>query len=236
MKSKLNYFQIFKDVTTIISFVTGIITLISTIIALQIPNISLTYVMTNIKIKETHLFSFWVIMIFTYIVILHSYWERNKRKLKLDENFVDYLYSIFTTPRPLFMLPFVILILILFFIIDSFLATLIFIVGTITLLVHYNNGFSKVKRYKKSKWSEIKKRLEIELFRYQWFDTSALRDIAYIWGVEHYHLRSLLADYAREEPTKALYRSVYDKETNDNIAEDVLISLELFDYDKYYYN
>lgn len=233
MKTKASYFKTFKDITTVISFLTGLITLASTLLALNLPNVDLKIIFTDILITDPYLFSYWIIILFTYIALLHTYWEKNKQKFSAD--FVDFLYSIFTAPYPGLILPFVILLVLFFLTITPQITIPLAVVWYIILSVYYYDDRRLIKRRIKYNWPEISKRIEVELDRYQWVSTDDLRDLATQWNADHWKLTLLLVEYSVKNPDKVLYKSVFNRKTRELVEADVLISLKSFDNSKYYY-
>ncbi len=208
----------------------------------------------RIEINAWHLFSIWVIGLFTYLGLLRSYWEKYKETEGLDGNFFEFLgFDIFIKFRkPFFLIAFIIFVFLLFWIIPSdargnaptfYLILKIIIIIIFAILIGFliqsyikkidKEHFIKDKEKIDQEWSSISAQLSVELEKFPYCGETYIERIGtlFLLNSRMYAAKYIFTKYAHENSSSNIVLGTIFKsgrESTRTIEPWALINHELF--------
>jgi hypothetical protein len=250
-KQKRNLFFKFDKAALILGFVVDSITIISILFAINVSQITI-----NLQsfISPGLAFSIWVISAYTYLALLHRYWENSEEFSKNSFSYFLFTDLLFHFKRPFFHFPTLVLVILLFWIayvadksggLAGGLGALLFIVGFVTFMafaMSADQNDEPITEEDKEKintnWEFLKERIELKLSRNQWLAVNDLTEIAEVWQIPITTMGNALSKYAFECPDNVEYGYVYRRKDDELISgrEPVLINLDEINRKRYYYS
>ena len=251
MSKRKSFFLKFDKVALILGFIVDTITISSILLVIKIPEVSINL---SPIISPGLALALWVITGYIYLVLLHRYWE-SKDEFS-NRTFGVFLSEdlIFKFKNPILLFPWLILIVILFWIAFAFdpsgglaggLGAILFIIFFVSFFAYAmstDDDEEPVTEEEKGEidknWDFLIERINLKLKRNQWLTIHDLGEIADIWEISTSAMNYALTKYAFEFPEDVEYGYVHRREDDALISGrmPVLINLEMINDERYWYS
>lgn len=256
-ETKSNSFLRFDTIALVLGFVVDIITILSIVFAIKLPELS-----ENLPnfISPGLAFALWLLAVYVYFGFLRSIWDKHQEEKKFSDKFSLFLADdlLFSFRYPALLFPAIVALIVLFWIalLDSsgmfpafvFLA-LVF--GSVGLYQYVTNNKVKVMKVESVHETvipqEFKERVSKEwrflsiqitelLAQQTYIDCEDLVAISTLWDVPQEHMSYVLVQYAIKNPKKTRFASLYSLPNGFPVkrGEKVLVNLETVDDSTYY--
>lgn len=248
------------DLLRIIGFIADITAIVSVVLAIKLPNVGNPL---SALLTPWSCIVLWCFAVYTFICILHNYWERTQYKNIWSSGFGLFIVGdlVFKFRKPVLLFPFLILIALLIYIASLFgseaaivtTGILVFIIIMVLATISDNleNHYidpretlteqSKLDQYRTivdSNWDEFKTMIEGKLSNKQWLSVSDFNEVMLLKGIESKALLFAFLRYAAEHPDKTHFGSIYKKpnpprKRKSLITKDALVNIHKIDSEEY---
>jgi len=244
----------FNNIARIIGFIVDIITLVSILFTVKLSDQGISI---PTFITPWFALGLWIISIYLYFAFLRTHWGKNKKEKGDKYKFVLYLWQnlIMGFQKPFILLPLLILYLLgfwIFYSIESVLGVIIFIFIqffiVLTLITYVESkkytllgvDYEPTEEQKaliEENWSLIKKIIKTKLPEFMWLSEDQFKEIFLISNITQESMKYAFAKFVVENPQSTAYGDVWAKDGPGLIPteSDVLINLDIFNFEDYYY-
>jgi hypothetical protein len=261
-ETKSSSFLRFDTIALILGFIVDAITIVSIVLAIQIPEV--TKNLPNF-ISPGLAFALWVLAVYVYFGFLRSVWDKHQAEKKFSDKFSLFLADdlLFSFRYPALLFPAVVALVILFWIASTdssamFLAFVVFVLlfGGIPFLMWLRQYVTDSKTVVKKaelkqentipqefkervskEWRFLSSQINELLAQQTYVDCDDLVAISTVWEVPPDYMNYVLVQFAIKNPRKTKFASLnsrrYDYSVNG--GEKVLINLETIDESPYYH-
>ena len=242
----------FDRIALVLGFVVDSFAIISIVMAIKISNVSINlpgYISPGLA------FTIWLIAGYTYLGLLHRYWENYDEFSKNSFGNFIFVELAFHFKKPLLLFPGFILVVLLFWISSSsesrdiynlllgvFLIIIFFIMIIARILAaDSNKNQEEVTQEHKDKinanWDFLKERITLKLEKNQWLKISDFDEVTDIWEIPTDTMHYAFSKYAFEYPEDVEYCYLYRNEDNKPVGFGrVLVNIDSINEDLYWYS